>query len=74
MLYNVFVYVWEIKEAESWWVTFRVAPSGADELIAGESHLRGEVRAELVWSEPNTVVIPVGDFLKTQHTTHKYWD
>lgn len=60
-----------IKEAELWCITFRAAPCGADELVAGESHLSGEVRAELVRSEPNAVVVPVDVFLKTRNTQ---WD
>lgn len=39
-----------MKGAELRCFTFRAAPGGADELVAGESHFRGEVGAELVRS------------------------
>lgn len=69
-IFCVCVFVGVVKEAELWCLTFRTAPGGADELIAGESYLGSEVRAELVRPEPNAVVIPVGCFLKTHHKSY----
>lgn len=62
------------KEAGAQCFTFRATSGGTDELVAGESHLRSQVGAEPVWSEPNAVEVPVGGFLKNTAHIMSHWD